>query len=116
MQILVPRLIQIKIRLWRILIYTVIMWFTYLLLCNDKSIYTGITNNLGKRLLRHRQGKGGRYTRSRGVSEILYSEKFRTKGRALKREAEIKKWRREKKLKLMSGRPRAKIRSAVFEK
>ena len=79
------------------------MWFTYLLLCKDKSIYTGITNDLKQRLLLHRHGKGGRYTRSHGAIRILYAEQFKTKSAALKREAEIKRWRREKKLKFMAS-------------
>jgi len=84
----------------RILIYNRFMWFTYLLLCKDKSLYTGITNNLKQRLNQHRAGKGGHYTRSRKALKILYSEKFKTKSEALKREAEIKKWRRGEKLSL----------------
>ncbi|OHA08539.1 MAG: hypothetical protein A3A44_02890 [Candidatus Sungbacteria bacterium RIFCSPLOWO2_01_FULL_60_25] len=76
------------------------MWFTYLLLCKDKSIYTGITNDVDQRLTLHKEGKGGRYTRSHGAIKILYSEQFKTKNEALKREAEIKRWRREKKLDL----------------
>ncbi|OHA08283.1 MAG: hypothetical protein A3B37_02890 [Candidatus Sungbacteria bacterium RIFCSPLOWO2_01_FULL_59_16] len=80
------------------------MWFTYLLLCKGKSIYTGITNNLKQRLLHHRQGRGGRYTRSHRAVKILYSEQFGTKNEALKRETEIKGWRRGRKLDLISER------------
>jgi len=76
------------------------MWFANLLLCKDRSIYTGITNNLKQRVLHHRQGKGGHYTRSHKTVGLLYSESFSTKGAALKREAQIKGWRREKKLNL----------------
>jgi putative endonuclease len=77
------------------------MWFTYLLLCKDRSIYTGITNNLEQRLDHHREGKGGHYTRSHKAVRILYSEKFKTRSEALKREAEIKGWKKEKKLSLI---------------
>ena len=74
------------------------MWHVYLLKCKDNSIYTGITDNLERRFSEHRAGKGGHYTSSHGTVKILYSEKFETKSEALKREAEIKRWRREKKL------------------
>ena len=77
------------------------MWFLYLLLCKDKSIYTGITNNFGERLKAHKSGKGSRYTRSHKPEKLLHSERFKTKSAALKREAEIKKWPRHKKLDLV---------------
>ena len=77
------------------------MWYTYLLLCKDNSIYTGITNDLRQRLKQHKDGKGGHYTRSHRAVKILYSEKCATRGEALKREAEIKKWPRKKKLNLI---------------
>lgn len=76
------------------------MWSVYLILCKDKSIYTGITNNLKQRFQQHKDGKGGRYTRSHQVVRILYSEKFQTKPEALKREAQIKGWKRGEKLNL----------------
>ncbi len=74
------------------------MWHVYLLLCNDTTIYTGITNDLEKRLAAHRAGTASKYTRSRGVVKILYSESRRTRSAALKREAEIKSWPRGRKL------------------
>ncbi len=82
------------------------MWHVYLILCKDKSIYTGITNDLKERLKKHKDGKGGHYTRSHKVVKFLYSEQFETKSEALKREAQIKDWRRERKLNLIRfGRP-----------
>ena len=93
------------------------MWLTYLLLCKDQSIYTGMTNNLEQRILHHRQGKGGRYTRSRKAEGILYSEQYKTKNEALKRERQIKGWRKEKKLNLIKfGRPIAKSRPTAAKK
>ena len=78
------------------------MWFVYILKCKDGSLYTGITNNLERRFLEHKDHKGGHYTSSHGVVERLYSEKFETRSEALKRESQIKGWRREKKLKLIN--------------
>ena len=82
------------------------MWFVYLIQCRDNSIYTGITNDLEKRFKHHKEGKGGRYTRNHKPIKILYSEQFETKSDALKREIQIKGWRKEKKINLVKfGRP-----------
>ncbi|HVF69723.1 MAG TPA: GIY-YIG nuclease family protein [Xanthomonadales bacterium] len=74
------------------------MWYVYILLCSDNSLYTGATNDLEKRLSRHKSGKGGNYTRSHKVLKIIYQEEFATKSEALKREIEIKSWNRSKKI------------------
>lgn len=87
------------------------MYFVYLIECTDKSIYTGITTDVARRFNEHKTGIGGRYTRSRQVVKVLHTEKFKTRSAALKREAEIKRWRREKKLnliKLSNNRKREK--------
>jgi len=80
------------------------MYFVYLAKCKDQSIYTGITNDLSRRLKQHQNKKGGHYTASHKVEKIIYTERFKTKSEALKRESEIKSWRREKKLALIKGR------------
>ncbi len=77
------------------------MWYVYILLCADNSLYTGSTNNLEKRFLDHRSGKGGRYTRSHKPLRIIYQEKLNSKSEALKREIEIKSWNRKKKIKIL---------------
>ena len=74
------------------------MYYVYLLKCADTSIYTGITNDLEGRLRRHKDGSASRYTRAKGVIKIVYSEIHPTRSAALKREAEIKKWPRRRKL------------------
>ena len=79
------------------------MWYTYLIGCEDKSIYTGMTNNLEERFRRHKSGKGGHYTMSHKPLKILYCEEFESKKDAMRREAEIKRWTREKKLRLIAG-------------
>jgi putative endonuclease len=77
------------------------MYYVYLIQCEDDSIYTGITTDIERRLKEHRNHIGSRYTSSHNVKKLLYSEKFPTRSKALKREAEIKKWRREEKLNLI---------------
>jgi len=77
------------------------MWFVYILLCEDGSFYTGISNNVKKRFLEHKNGKGGYYTRSHKPIRLVYSEELSTHSEALKREAEIKDWSREKKIRIL---------------
>jgi len=75
-----------------------------MLRCADGSLYTGITNNLEKRLGTHAAGKASRYTRSRLPVTLAYTEPRRTKSAALKREAAIKRLRRAEKDRLIAGR------------
>ena len=73
----------------------------YLLRCRDGSLYTGITNNLGRRLAAHRAGTASAYTRSRGPVRLVYREPARDRGAALRREAAIKRLTRLAKLELI---------------
>ena len=77
------------------------MYYVYVIECKDKTLYTGITTDIQRRFREHSSGKGGAYTRSKKVQRILYTEQFETRGQAQKREAEIKGWRRDKKLSLI---------------
>ena len=79
----------------------VFMYFIYLLQCKDSSIYTGITTDVKRRFNEHTKGAGGHYTKAKKAVQILYTEKHPNKSSALKREAEIKTWRREKKVALI---------------
>ncbi len=79
------------------------MWYLYILQCANGSLYTGITNNLEKRLKAHQKGKGSWYTRVFGAEKILYTEECGDKSHAFKRELEIKRWPRKKKLMLIRG-------------
>ena len=79
-------------------------WLVYLLRCRDGSLYTGITNDLPKRLKAHAAGKASKYTRSRLPVTLAFTEPQPTKSRALKREAAIKKLRRAQKDQLLSAR------------
>ena len=77
-------------------------WRVYMLRCRDGSLYTGITNDLDRRLERHAAGKGARYTRSRLPVELVYEYRVKGKGAALRREAAVKKLTRTEKLALMA--------------
>jgi len=73
------------------------MYFVYILECEDGSLYTGSSPDPKERFNRHRAGTGGRYTRSHKPIKIVYTEEFRDKSGALKRESQIKGWSRTKK-------------------
>jgi putative endonuclease len=79
------------------------MWFIYILLCEDGSYYTGSTNDVEKRFKDHLEGRGARYTKSHKPVKVIYKEGFATKSEALKREAELKKWPKAKKVKLVQS-------------
>ncbi len=77
------------------------MYYVYILRCKDKTLYTGSTNDIEKRLETHNAGKGAKYTRGRLPVKLLYKESFETKGEALKREIAIKLLPRAQKLSLL---------------
>jgi len=77
------------------------MWYVYMLLCNDKSFYTGSSNDPEKRFLDHKNGKGARYTRIHKPLKIIYTEELPDKSASLKRENQIKGWSRVKKIKIL---------------
>lgn len=72
-------------------------WTVYILELNDRSYYTGITNNISKRLQKHRLGQGSKYVRGRLPFKLVYTEPAINRSPAARREAEIKKMSRENK-------------------
>ncbi len=81
--------------------------FVYMLECSDRTLYTGWTVNLEKRIREHNSGKGGaRYTRGRRPVRLVYFEACRSVSDALKREARIKKLSRAQKLLLIKDKDR----------
>ena len=72
-------------------------WFVYMLRCGDGTLYTGVTDNVERRLAAHRSGKGAKYTRGRGPLELVYQEETPDKSSALKREIAIKRLSRAEK-------------------
>jgi putative endonuclease len=77
------------------------MFYFYILKCKDGTLYCGSANDIKQRELVHNSGKGSKYVRSRGGGNVVYIEKFRTWSKTLKREAEVKKWKKAKKLELI---------------
>ena len=78
-------------------------WYVYILRCADGSLYTGVARDLQRRLLQH-NGKlagGSRYTRGRRPVELVWSDTESSRSAAQRREASIKKLRRDEKLLLL---------------
>lgn len=78
-------------------------WVVYILECKDGSLYTGITDDLPRRLKAHREGKGAKYTRGRGPLLLRYVEPCGDHSSALKRELRIKSLTRPEKQLLCAG-------------
>lgn len=79
-------------------------YFVYMLECRDGTLYTGFTPDVEKRLHAHNFLKtGARYTRARRPVKVVYSKKFSSKQRAMRREYEIKQLKRSQKLELVKG-------------
>ena len=81
----------------------VMCFFVYIVECSsDKSLYTGWTTDLSKRLKAHNAGKASKYTRSRIPVSYVYWEKMTDKRQAMKREYAIKQMTRKEKLRLIN--------------
>lgn len=80
------------------------MFFTYILECIDGSLYIGSTNDIEKRLYTHNNLKSGaHYTKIRRPVKLVYKENHKTYSEARKREGELKRLTREKKLELIAN-------------
>ena len=78
------------------------MYYLYILLCIDKTLYTGITTDLKRRVVEHNSGKfGAKYTSSRRPVKMVFCKKFKNRSSASKEESRIKKLKRYKKLELI---------------
>ncbi|MGH7529479.1 MAG: GIY-YIG nuclease family protein [Gemmatimonadales bacterium] len=80
-------------------------WIVYLLRCRGGTLYTGITNDLTRRLTAHAVGTASAYTRSRRPVRLVYREDVPDRGAALRREAAIRRLSRAAKLALIGRRP-----------
>lgn len=79
------------------------MYTVYILKCKDGSFYTGITTDVDRRVAEHKSGKGGKYTRAKGVDKVVYTEEQPNRSQASRREAEIKQLSRSEKEKLIKN-------------
>ena len=78
-------------------------WHVYIIECKDGKLYTGITNDLKRRIKEHNSSKlGAKYTRTRRPVQLIYSKKFRNRSSASKEESRIKHLSRKEKLELIA--------------
>ena len=81
------------------------MYYLYILQCADKTLYTGITVDLNRRVTEHNDVKlGAKYTRARRPVKLVYSKKYKDRSKASIAEAGMKKLSRDEKLKLISAK------------
>lgn len=88
-------------------------WVVYIMRCSDESLYTGITNNMGKRLAAHNQGTASKYTRFRIPVELLATSAKMEKTEAMRLELEIKKLPQSKKIATLKKHTEKKLKSVV---
>lgn len=79
------------------------MFYVYILQLRDKSLYTGYTNNLERRMKEHSTGRGSKYVRSRLPFKMAYFETYDNRSDAMRRELRIKKMSRPQKFELISA-------------
>ncbi|MFA6097137.1 MAG: GIY-YIG nuclease family protein [Candidatus Paceibacterota bacterium] len=80
------------------------MYYLYILKCSDKTLYTGITVDLKRRIEEHNSSHlGAKYTRSRRPVKLVYSKKFRNRSTASREEARVKSLAREEKIELIKN-------------
>ena len=78
-------------------------YYVYVLTNNKGTLYTGVTNNLERRMYEHKHGLVDGFTRKYKVARLLHYEGSDDVRSAIGREKEIKRWRREKKLALIES-------------
>ncbi len=80
-------------------------YYFYIVRCFDNSLYSGVTNDLKRREKEHNSNtsKSAKYTRARQPVMLIYHEEYQTIQEAMKREREVKKWKKEKKEQLVKS-------------
>ena len=78
-------------------------WFVYIVECNDGSLYTGVTNDLNRRIEQHNAGKGAKYTRMKRPVKLVYSKEIENKSEAFKMEYQIKQLSKKEKISLIQN-------------
>ena len=79
-------------------------WQVYIIQTNTGKLYTGITTDINRRLGEHKKDKGAKYFRIENPQEVVFVEDCKNRSEATKRELEIKRFNRNKKLKLIESK------------
>lgn len=78
-------------------------WYVYIAETKSGYLYTGVSNDVDRRIKMHNSGKGSKFARMHGQFKLVYTSAPTTKSEALKREIQIKGWTKSKKEKLING-------------
>jgi putative endonuclease len=80
-------------------------WHLYLVRCAKGQLYAGVSTDVSRRFAEHRAGgpRAAKFLRGKGPLELVYVEAVGNQGDALRREMEVKKWSRQRKLALIAG-------------
>lgn len=81
-------------------------WCVYMLECSDSTIYTGITNDLERRIKVHNSGKGSKYVKTRLPVKLVWSIESENRSEASKLEIKIKKLSRVQKINIIENKKR----------
>ncbi len=84
-------------------------WYLYIIECKNGELYVGISNDVKRRVGKHNTGKACRYTKYRHPVRLLYSEFCGNVSSARRRENEMKRFPREKKLEIVHSQQREKF-------
>lgn len=76
-------------------------WYVYIVKCSDDSLYTGITNNIKRRIFEHNSKTGAKSVKGKLPVKLVYEELHNNQTEAATRERQIKTWHRKYKLKLI---------------
>ena len=78
-------------------------YYVYILASRSRNLYTGVTNNLRRRVLEHKQGLLAGFTKKYRIHRLVYFESFNDVHEAIAREKQVKAWRREKRVALIKS-------------
>jgi len=78
-------------------------WYVYIIYCSDQTLYTGISNDVQRRIEQHASERGAKYFRGRSPQKLVYLESGHTRSSASRREAQIKSLPRKDKLRLLNS-------------
>jgi len=78
-------------------------WIVYILICADSTYYTGVAPDLERRLKKHNSGRGAKYTRGRRPVRLVWSHRCDSYTEARALEAQLKRWSRARKERLVAG-------------
>jgi len=83
--------------------------YTYMVECRNGNLYTGMTDNLIRRMEEHRKGLGARYIRMNGYKSVAFAEEHPDRSAAMKRENQLKSLSKREKMRLaVEGREKTK--------